>query len=86
MTRKLLGELERDSAERLKWLVCRRLGIMPGSALWHMMTRRRALRYACHMVLDGRGSPDSAGDGFGESGSGSGFDEARFRRMKEAGL
>lgn len=83
MTERLLEELDADSVERLKWLVCRRLGIVPGSWSWRLMTGRRAVRLACHMALDAR---DTAGAGPEEAGQGAGFDMERFRAMKEAGL
>lgn len=82
MTERLLEELAGDSLERLKWLVCRRLGILPGSWLWHSMTARRVLRCACHMALDAR-SRGGFADGGAESerGAAEGFDWERFREL-----
>lgn len=74
---KLLGELRADAPARLKWAVCRYLGIRPGSPAWLLMSRRRALAWACHIALD------TAGNGAGEERN-EGFDPDRFRRMKEA--
>ena len=74
---KLLGELRADAPARLKWAVCRYLGIRPGSLGWLLMSRRRALAWACHIALD------AAEDGVGEERN-EGFDPERFRRMKEA--
>lgn len=74
---KLLGELRRDAPARLKWTVCRYLGIRPGSPAWLLTSRRRALAWACHIALDAAGS--GAGTDRNE-----GFDPERFRRMKEA--
>ena len=74
---KLLNELRRDAPARLKWTVCRYLGIRPGSLAWLLMSRRRVLAWACHIALDTAG--DSAGADRNE-----GFDLEHFRRMKEA--
>ena len=73
---KLLGELRSDAPARLKWTVCRYLGIRPGSLGWLLMSRRRALAWACHIALD------AAGGGAGEERN-EGFDSERFQRMKE---
>ena len=84
MTEKLLEELEGDCLERLRWAVCRRLGILPGSRGWRLMTGRRVLRYACHMALDER---ERAARGEGdvgarrESGAAGSFDMERFRGL-----
>ena len=74
---RLIGELSRDAPARLKWAVCRYLGIRPGSPGWLLMSRRRALAWACHIALD------AAESGVGEE-RGESFDPERFRRMKEA--
>ena len=74
---KLLGELRADAPARLKWAVCRYLGIRPGSLGWMLMSRRRALAWACHIALDR--AENSAGEVRNE-----GFDLERFRQMKEA--
>lgn len=80
MTEKLLEELAGDSLERLKWLVCRQLGIRPGSWGWHTMTARRVIRFACHLALDARGSGASL-DGGAERETAEGFDLERFREL-----
>ncbi|MCM1150239.1 MAG: hypothetical protein NC319_09195 [Butyricicoccus sp.] len=80
MTEELLGELAGDSLERLKWLVCRELGIPPGSLAWYSMTARRVIRYACHLALDVRERGFSAGDG-AERETAEGFDLERFREL-----
>lgn len=84
MTERLLRELAGDCQERLKWLVCRELGILPGSWLWRLMTARRVLRYACHLALDARGSHRLGGgdvDAQCERGEAAGFDPERFREL-----
>ena len=74
---KLLNELRRDAPARLKWMVCRYLGIRPGSLAWLLASRRRVMVWACHIALD------TAGNGTGTNEN-EGFDPERFRRMKEA--
>ena len=73
----LLSQLRRDTPARLKWTVCRYLGIRPGSLAWLLMSRRRVMLWACHIALD------TAGNGAGADKSG-GFDPERFRQLKEA--
>lgn len=74
---KLLSQLRRDAPARLKWTVCRYLGIRPGSMAWLLMSRRRVMAWACHITLDAAGN--SVGADRNE-----GFDPERFRQMKEA--
>ena len=74
---KLLEELRRDAPARLKWTVCRYLGIRPGSLAWLLMSRRRVMVWACHIALD------TAGSGAGADRN-EGFDPERFRQLKEA--
>ena len=74
---KLLSELRADAPARLKWAVCRYLGIRPGSPGWLLMSRRRALAWACHIALD------REENGVREERNG-GFDLERFLRMREA--
>ena len=83
MTEKLLEELAGDSLERLKWLVGRRLGIVPGSRAWRRLTARRVLRFACHLALDARERGDSGrfDNRDEERGTAAGFDMERFREL-----
>ena len=71
MTERLLESLERDEFDRLRWLVCRGLGLRPGSVTERLMSRRSVLRCACHMVLDGQSDISES----------SGFDMERFRKL-----
>lgn len=80
VTERLLEELAGDCMERLKWVVCRRLGIAPGSWGWYLMSGRRVLRYACHMALDARERGGEAAAGL-EAGTAGGFDLERFREL-----
>ena len=79
MTEELLEELAGDSLERLKWLVCRELGISPGSWGWYSMTARRVIRFACHLVLDARERAEFAGGEERETAEG--FNLERFREL-----
>lgn len=83
MTEKLLDELAGDCWERLRWVVCRRAGILPGSRLWRFMTRRQMLSLACHLALDTResGSGGTDADGDRERALNADFDMDRFRRL-----
>lgn len=80
MTEELLEELAGDSLERLKWLVCRELGIAPGSWGWYSMTARRVIRFACHLALDARRRGGSF-DADAERETAAGFDLERFREL-----
>ncbi len=80
MTQRLLEELDGDCLERLKWLVCRRLGILPGSWGWYAMTARRVIRFACHLALDARERGEFA-DGGAERETAEEFDLERFREL-----
>lgn len=84
MTERLLEELAGDWTERLRWVVCRRMGILPGSWGWRIMRGRRVLRYACHMALDERQSGAGGEGGVGserEAGMAGAFDIERFREL-----
>lgn len=87
MTDRLLDELAGDCWERLRWVVCRRAGILPGSLTWRLMTRRRTLLLACHLALDARepgaGRLDAAQGA--ERGVSGGFDMERFQRLGGGG-
>lgn len=84
LTEELLEELAEDWTERLRWVVCRRLGLLPGSWGWRLMTGRRVLRCACHMALDerqsGAGGEDVASSER-EAGMTGAFDIERFREL-----
>ena len=65
----LLRQLEKDHMARLRHVVLTRLNICPLGLRARMISDRKILEYACHMVLD--------------KGGGS-FDMDRFIRMKES--
>jgi len=68
----LLRELEKDHMARLRHVVLAKLGVFPLGLRARMISDRKILEYACHMVLDKGGS-----------GGGSSFDMDKFIRMKE---
>ena len=70
---KLLEALERDSMARLRHAVLREAGVPPFSLRAMLVSKKRLLRYACHLVLDGRE----------HSGGSGGFDMEKFKRLKE---
>ena len=73
----LLEQVARDSAGRLRWKVMERLGICPASLRGRLLTRRRALRLACQMVLDQQ-EKDGVCTGAGTNPN---FDMGRFERL-----
>lgn len=78
---KLMEKLAGDCMERLRWVVCRRLGILPGTPGWRFMSARRVLKYACHMALDARENGARMPGAQRESGSAAEFDMERFRAL-----
>ena len=79
MTDRLLEELAGDCWERLRWVVCRRLGVLP----WRVASRRRVLRYALKIALDERErrAGERGAAAVTERGAGGGFDMERFRQL-----
>ena len=76
----LLDALDRDSVRRLKWRVMERLHICPASLRGRLLTKRRALEYACHLALDA-GERVPAVQSNAEPPFNPGFDMARFRAL-----
>ena len=76
----MLDALAQDSLRRLKWRVMERLHICPASLRALLLTRRRALEFACHLALDagerenGRSKAETVNPG---------FDMARFRALAQ---
>ena len=68
----LLHTVERDAMARLKWCVLRRLGVCPVSLRAMFLSRRRVLRLAAHLVLDGNAKREEETPA---------FDMARFRSL-----
>ncbi len=75
----LIESLEKDHMERLRWLVLREFGIIPGSKRALCISDWDILRCAAHMVIDSR---DSDAD-IGEQGQNGSFDKERFKRLSE---
>lgn len=72
--RRLIQALRENSMARLRHAVLKEAGVLPFSLKAALLSNRRILRYACHMVLDreveaAQGSP--------------GFDMKRFAELKE---
>jgi hypothetical protein len=80
MTEELLEALDGDARERLRWMVLREFGVLPGSREAKALTDTELLRCAGHMVLDLRRMSRRHGEG----GRNPTFDTARFERLKEA--
>lgn len=70
----LLEQTAGDASGRLRWLVMERLGICPASLRGRFLSRHKALKLACHMVLDTQGE-------HGQTGANPQFDMARFERL-----
>ena len=80
MTEELLETLGSDAKERLRWMVLREFGVLPGSREARALTDTELLRCAGHLVLDmrwGRRRDE-------ESEQNTAFDAARYERLKEA--
>lgn len=73
MTDSLLQQLNGDHWERLRWLVCRRLGVPP----WRPLSRKTVLKCALHLALDAQDPPPPDT----ERADGSSFDFDRFRQL-----
>ena len=73
----LLERTSRDLSGRLRWRVMQRLGICPASLRGRLLSRRRAMRLACQLILDA-GEADSRAMPVGTNPN---FDMARFERL-----
>lgn len=77
----LLEILGGDPWERLRWMVMREFGVLPGSREERALSNVELLRCGAHMVLDVRAfarDGDSA-----EASSNPAFDSHRFAGLKE---
>ncbi len=76
----IIGRLETDYLERLKWLVLREFRVLPGSNTAKELSDKDFVLCGAHMVLDNRQlaeAPNSEGE---RNGS---FDEGRFLAISE---
>ena len=73
----LLERTARDLPGRLRWRVMQRLNICPASLRGYLFSRRRALHFACQLVLDARNNGASL-----QTGTNPNFDEERFWRLR----
>lgn len=78
--RELVAELEGDKLERLKWLVLREFGVLPGSAAACELSDEDYLRCGAHLLLDLR--QGRAGNG-AEEGENPSFDPEQFSGLSE---
>ena len=78
MTEELLEALGSDARERLRWMVLREFGVLPGSREAEALTDTELLRCAGHLVLDLRRSRRRNEEG----GQNTAFDAARYERLK----
>ncbi|MEG0876076.1 MAG: hypothetical protein RSD32_02750 [Oscillospiraceae bacterium] len=76
----LVGRLEDDALERLRWLILREFRILPGSRAAKKLSDEACVICGAHMVLDCR---LRAGDSGGEGGSNPAFDEKLFCELGE---
>ena len=76
----LLRALDADPMRRLKWRVMERLDICPASLRARLLTKRRALEYACHLALDA-GERAASANTKAAAGENPGFDMARFHAL-----
>ena len=74
----LLSALSGDCMKRLKWRVMERLNICPASLRGRLVTKRRTLEYACHLVLD---AGERAANRNVNAEENPNFDMARFRAL-----
>lgn len=75
-----LAALEKDKLERLKWLVLREFGVLPGSEAARQLSDEDYLRCGAHLLLDLRQSRDRTND---EEAKNSAFDAGRFLELSE---
>ena len=78
MTEFSAKSLERSTASRLKWRVCRLMGIKPYSSEWKRLTRRRVVMCAAMLVseMEGLRRDDDSGEANPH------FDERRFEELR----
>lgn len=77
-TQKLLESLEGDCVERLRWLVLKEFGVLPGSKRAGALSDRDCIRCAAHMVLDRRERTRERGF---EGAVNTGFEQRRFEAL-----
>lgn len=76
----IIGRLEGDYLERLKWLVLREFRILPGSKMAKETSDEDFVLCGAHMVLDNRLRSDVSNLEGDRNGS---FDERRFWALSE---
>lgn len=76
----LIGQLELDPLERLKWLVLCFFGVLPGSAASQELSDEDYIVCGAQMVIDARRRSSDYED---EAYVNSGFDESRYLYLSE---
>ncbi|MBP8640801.1 MAG: hypothetical protein KBI01_07890 [Oscillospiraceae bacterium] len=76
----VIGRLEGDYLERLKWLVLREFRILPGSKTACELSDEDFVLCGAHMVIDFRLRCNSSKS---EGGRNSAFDDNRFKELLE---
>ncbi|MEG0035744.1 MAG: hypothetical protein RR743_03700 [Oscillospiraceae bacterium] len=82
----LIERLENDPLERLKWLVLREFGVLPGSESARELSDEDFVFCGAHLVLDARRAAavrPLEGGTFDEGGSNEDFDEECFLKLLE---
>ena len=74
----LLDRLEKDSMARLRWLVLKEFGVLPGSKRAGKLSDEDCVICGAHMLLD-RLERENALPG--ERGANASFDDGRFRTL-----
>ncbi len=74
----LIRQLEGSPVERLKWLVLREFGVLPGSKTAEELSDEDFIVCGAHMVIDRRMRSDAPS---GEGGTNCSFDEERFSQL-----
>ena len=77
----IIEGLKKDPLERLKWLVLKSFGVLPGSKMARELSNEDFIFCAANMVIDARGAIEEK---LREGGFNATFDENRFFELGEA--
>lgn len=79
----IIARLEGDYIARLRWLVLKEFGVLPGSKRAGELSDRELIRCGAQMVLDKRAAREAGtACGADESGINLAFDNRRFFELK----
>jgi len=79
----IIGRLESEPLERLRWLVLREFRVLPGSDAARELSDEDFIVCGAHMVLDLRLSSENSDS---DRGRNEAFSEERFSRLSEEKL